>query len=62
MKDLKENNKRIFICLVLIVIMIALTGCHTTKFKWFPHDPTTPVRQEAKELGGIEIDVLEVSF
>jgi len=42
--------------------MIALTGCHTTKFKWFPHDPTTPVRQEAKELGGIEIDVLEVSF
>ena len=62
MKDLKENNKRIFICLVLIVIMIALTGCHTTKYKWFPDDRTPPNRHDAKELGGVEVDVLKVSF
>ena len=56
------SGKRIFICLVLILIFIAVSGCHTVKYQWFPPDPTIPMRPEAKELGGIEVDLLKVSF
>ena len=56
------SGKRIFICLVLILIFIAVSGCHTVKYQWFPPDPTIPMRPEARELGGIEVDLLKVSF
>ena len=56
------SGKRIFICLVLILIFIAVSGCHTVKYQWFPPDPTIPIRPEARELGGIEVDLLKVSF
>jgi hypothetical protein len=56
------SGKRVFICLVLILMLIAVGGCHTTKFQWFPSDPTIPMRPEAKELGGVEVDLLKVSF
>ena len=56
------SGKRVFICLVLILIFIAVSGCHTVKYQWFPPNPTIPMRPEAKELGGIEVDLLKVSF
>ena len=56
------SGKRVFICLVLILIFIAVSGCHTVKYQWFPPDPTIPMRPEARELGGIEVDLLKVSF
>jgi len=56
------SGKRVFICLILILILIAVSGCHTTQFEWFPPDPTIPMRPEARELGGIEVDLLKVSF
>ena len=56
------SGKRVFICLVLILIFIAVSGCHTVKYQWFPPDPTIPMRPEAKELGGVEVDLLKVSF
>ena len=56
------SGKRVFICLVLILIFIAVSGCHTVKYQWFPPDPTIPMRPEAKELGGIEVDLIKVSF
>lgn len=56
------SGKRVFICLVLILIFIAVSGCHTTKFQWFPSDPTIQKRADAKDLGGIEVDLLKISF
>ena len=56
------SGKRVFICLILILIFIAVSGCHTVKYQWFPPNPTIPIRPEAKELGGIEVDLLKVSF
>ena len=56
------SGKRVFICLILILIFIAVSGCHTTKFQWFPSDPTIQKRPDAKELGGAELDLLKVSF
>jgi hypothetical protein len=56
------SGKRIFICFLLILIFIAVSGCHTTEFQWFPSDPTTQKRLEARELGGVEVDLLKVSF
>lgn len=29
---------RIFTCFVLTVILILLTGCHSTKWDWFPNN------------------------
>ena len=55
------SGKRVFICFVLILIFIAVSGCHTVKYQWFPPS-TTPTRPEAKELGGIEVELLKVSF
>ncbi len=56
------SGKRVFICLVLILIFIAVSGCHTVKFEWFPPSPTIEKRPEAKELGGIKVDLLKISF
>ena len=56
------SGKRVFICLVLILIFIAVSGCHTVKYQWLPPDPTIPMRPEARELGGIEVDLIKVSF
>ncbi len=58
----RTSGKRVFICLVLILIFIAVSGCHTVKFEWFPPSPTIEKRPEAKELGGIEVDLLKISF
>jgi len=56
------SEKRVFICLVLILIFIAASGCHTVKHQWFPPSPTIQKRPDAKELGGVEVDLLKISF
>ena len=56
------SGKRVFICLVLILIFIAASGCHTVKYQWFPPSPIIEKRPDAKELGGIEVDLIKVSF
>ena len=56
------SGKRVFICLILILIFIAVSGCHTVEHEWFPSDSTIQKRADAKELGGVEVDLLKVSF
>ena len=36
MNDCQKMVNRIFICLVIIVVAIFLTGCHTVQWEWFP--------------------------
>ena len=36
MNDCQKIVNRIFICLVIIVLAIFLTGCHTVQWEWFP--------------------------
>jgi len=36
MNDCQKMVNRIFICLVIIVLAIFLTGCHTVQWEWFP--------------------------
>jgi PBP1b-binding outer membrane lipoprotein LpoB len=36
MNDCQKMANRIFICLVIIVLAIFLTGCHTVQWEWFP--------------------------
>ena len=36
MNDCQKIVNRIFICLVIVVIAIFLTGCHTVQWEWFP--------------------------
>ena len=38
MNDCQKMVNRIFICMVIIVIAIFLTGCHSIKWKWFPEE------------------------
>ena len=48
--------------------MVLASGCSTTKWEWMPNrDGTDPdvnrvALPDRNELGGIEVDVLKVSF
>ena len=54
--------KRIFICLLLIVIVFGLMGCSTVKHEWLPGDQPLKAPTRDKEAGGVQVDVLKVSF
>ena len=65
MNDCQKIVNSIFICLVIIVLAIFLTGCHTTQFEWFPEKnktKVTPPFTKAEEEPSPTIDVLKVSF
>ena len=60
-------EKRVLLCFLILILFLS-SGCHTTKYEWFPNrDGTDPDVNKAAlpdraELGGIEVDVLKVSF
>jgi len=60
-------EKRVFLCFVILILFLS-SGCHTTKFEWFPNrDGTDPDvnkagLQDRRELGGIEVDVLKITL
>ena len=60
-------EKRVFFCFLILLIFLA-GGCHTVRYDWMPNrDGTDPDvnkigLKDRRELGGIEVDVLKVSF
>ena len=63
MNDCQKMVNRIFICLVIIVLAIFLTGCHTTRFEWFPDKKKeTPPFSKLEEEPSETIDVLKIIF
>ena len=60
-------EKRVFLCFLILLIFLA-GGCHTVRYDWMPNrDGTDPDvnkigLKDRRELGGIEVDVLKVSF
>jgi hypothetical protein len=58
-------ENRIFICLIIVVLAIFLTGCNTTKWEWLPQKDRTmlasPFTKSAEEPSET-VDVLKVSF
>ena len=60
-------EKRVYICFVILILVLA-SGCTTVKWEWMPNrDGTDPDvnkigLKDRQELGGIEVDVLKVSF
>jgi len=58
-------ENRIFICFIIAVLAIFLTGCNTTKWEWFPQKDRTmlasPFTKSAEEPSET-VDVLKVSF
>jgi hypothetical protein len=65
MNDSQKMVNRIFICLVIVVLAIFLTGCNTTKWEWFPEkDRTTvsPPFAKSAEEPSETVDVLKISF
>ena len=65
MNDCQKMVNRIFICLVIVVLAIFLTGCHSTRYEWFPEKKEigiipsfTNIEEEPSET----IDVLKISF
>ena len=40
MNDCQKLANRVFVCLVIVVLAIFLTGCHSVKWEWLPkQDP-----------------------
>ena len=65
MNDCQKIVNNIFICLVIIVLAIFLTSCHTVKYQWFPEKEkrkVTPPFTNIEEAPSETIDVLKVSF
>ena len=54
-------EKRVFVCFVLLVIFFC-SGCSTVKHEWLPGDQPLKAPTRDKEAGGVEVDVLKVSF
>ncbi len=60
-------EKRVFFCFLILLLFLS-SGCTTVKWKWMPNrDGTDPDvnkigLKDRQELGGIEVDVLKVSF
>ena len=55
---MKEDNlnKRVFACLVLIVIAIFFTGCHSVRFEWFPdNDSSDPWKKDPKVINVLKV-------
>ena len=65
MNDCQKIVNRIFICLVIVVLAIFLTGCHSTRYEWFPEKKETgitPPLTNIEEAPSETIDVLKISF
>ena len=60
-------EQRVFICFLILLLFVS-SGCTTVKWEWMPNrDGTDPDvnkvgLKDRQELGGIEVDVLKVSF
>ena len=60
-------EKRVFRCFVILILVLA-SGCHTVKHEWMPNrtgtdlDVNRVALPDRNELGGIEVDVLKLSF
>jgi|APSaa5957512493_1039668.scaffolds.fasta_scaffold21605_2 hypothetical protein len=42
-----------------LVMLLASAGCHTIDYDW---KPDRPLRPDAAELGGIEVDIVTIKF
>ena len=65
MNDCQKIVNRIFICLVIVVLAIFLTGCHSTRYEWFPEKKETgsiPPLADIEEEPSKTVDVLKISF
>ena len=65
MNDCQKIVNRIFICLVIVVLAIFLTGCHSVRYEWFPEKKktkVTPPFTEIEEEPSPTVDVLKISF
>ena len=60
-------EKRVFLCFLILILFLS-SGCHTTKYQWFPNrdgtdlDVNKAALPDRAELGGIEIDVLKITL
>ena len=53
MNHYQNTESRIFICLIIVMLAIFLTGCNTTKWEWLPQKDktmsTSPFTKNAEE-------------
>jgi len=65
MNHYQNIESRIFICLIIVVLAIFLTGCNTTKWEWLPQKDRTMLASpftKSVEEPSETVDVLKVSF
>ena len=60
-------EKRVHLCFIILLIFIS-SGCHSVRYDWMPnrHGTDPDINRvglpDRDELGGIEVDVLKLSF
>ena len=53
--------KRIFFCILIVILVYGATGCHSTKYEWLPEDKP-PLHIHEKETGVIKGTIVKLSF
>lgn len=60
-------EKRVYICFVFLIVFLS-SGCHSIRYDWMPNrdgtdlDVNRTALPDRDKLGGIEVDVLKLSF
>ena len=54
-------SKRIFFCILIIILVFGAMGCHSTKYEWCPDDKP-PLHIHEKETGVVKGTIVKLSF
>ncbi len=54
--------KRIFFFILITIILIGLSGCHSVKYEWMPEYEAKPKNQSTQDVSQIDVNILKINF
>ena len=54
--------KRIFFFILIMIILIGLSGCHSVKYEWMPGHEVKPKNQSTQDVSQIDVNILKINF
>ena len=54
--------KRIFLCLLLILILIGFSGCSSVKYEWLPEYDPKLQNKSTQDVSKVEANIVKIKF
>ena len=54
--------KRIFFFILITIILIGLSGCHSVKYELMPEYEAKPKNQSTQDVSQIDVNILKINF